>query len=135
LLTDMDMQEVLKLEKVLSATPSTEDILKAKKKLAFEIVKIYHGEDSAAKAMNAYGKEVAGEIPSVSLSKINQSANLVDLLKELFSLKSKSEARTLITQGAVYLEGNKHINPDSVIELIPGMVIKAGKSKILKIII
>ena len=123
----------MKLEKVLSATPSTEDILRAKKKLASEIVRIYHGEDSAANAMNSYGKEVAGEIPSVSLSQINQSANLAELIKELFSLKSKSEARTLITQGAVYIDGSKSTNPECIVCLKEGLIIKAGKSKIMRI--
>jgi len=133
LLTDLDMNEVQKLEQILSANPSTEVILNSKKKLAFEIVKIYHGEESAFNAMNAYGKLAADEIPSVSLSQVKPGINLTEAIKELFLLKSKNEARTLITQGAVYIDGNKHTNPDSEIELNPGMIIKAGKSKILRI--
>lgn len=102
-------------------------------KLAFEIVRIYHGEESAFNAMNAYGKLAADEIPSVSLSQVKPGINLTEAIKELFLLKSKNEARTLITQGAVYIDGNKHTNPDSEIELNVGMIIKAGKSKILRI--
>lgn len=133
LLTDVEMNEVLKLEHILSAQPSTEKILDSKKKLAFEIVKIYHGEASALNAMNAYGKVVADEIPSVSFSQIRPGVSLAEAIKELFSLKSKNEARTLITQGAVYIDGIKHTNPDSAIEFNPGMIIKAGRSKILRV--
>lgn len=133
LLTDLDMNEVQKMEQILSANPSTEVILNSKKKLAFEIVKIYHGEESAVNAMNAYGKLASDEIPSISLSQVKPGINLTEAIKELFLLKSKNEARTLITQGAVYIDGIKLTNPDSMIALNTGMILKAGRSKILRI--
>lgn len=133
LLTDVDMSEVTQLACTLSTDPATEVILNAKKKLAFEIVKIYHGVESALSALNAYGNLVADEVPSVSLSQVRHNTNLLELIKELFSLQSKTEARTLITQGAVYINGVKQTNPTAKIELFEGSVVKAGKSKVIRI--
>lgn len=133
LLTDVDLGELSGIEKKLAKNPSTEDILQAKKRLAFEIVKIYHGQEKATSSMDSYGKQLTKDIPSVSMHDFDLNVNIVELVKDLFSLKSKNEARTLIIQGAVYINGDKHTNPDSVIELFDDMVIKVGKSKMLRI--
>lgn len=134
LLTDIDMNEIQTIEQILTSDPTTEDILAAKKKLAFEIVNIYHGTESASNALNSYGKQLADDIPTRSLKDFATESNLVDLIKDLFLLKSKGEARTLIVQGAVSIDGNKQINPDFNVLINEGMVIKAGKSKVVKLL-
>lgn len=134
LLTDVDMTVIRSIEQTLTGNPSTEDILDAKKKLAFEIVAIYHGIESATNAFNSYGKQIADDIPTRSLKNIASEPKIVDLIKDLFQLKSKSEARTLIIQGAVSIDGNKQINPDLNLLINEGMVIKAGKSRVIKLI-
>jgi len=134
LLTDIDMNEIHTIEQILTDNPTTEDILAAKKKLAFEIVNIYHGTASASNALNSYGKKLADDIPTRSLKDFATESNLVDLIKDLFLLKSKGEARTLIVQGAVSIDGNKQMNPDFNVLINEGMVIKTGKSKVVKLL-
>ncbi len=132
LLTDVDLQKINEMESVLGNNPSTSYILEIKKKLAFEIVRTYHDEDSAEKAFNGYGTQIIHGIPEFSIISFPQPVAFVDLIKELFSLNSKSESRTLIKQGAVTISGEKLINPDLKLKLLEGMIIKAGKSKIVK---
>ncbi len=134
LLTDVSMDEVHTIEKVLRNNPSTQEILDYKKKLAFEIVKAYHGEVLAGKVFNAYGKVITEDIPVFSLQNLSSNNTLVDVIKEVFCLNSKKQARTLITQGAVYIDGNKTMDPYFPISLKEGMILKAGKSKITKLV-
>jgi len=134
LLTDVDLREINEMESALRNNPSTSYILDIKKKLAFEIVKTYQGNNKAQHALQGYGKQIINEIPEISIADLSQSIVLVDLIKEIFSLSSKSESRTLIKQGAVSVSGAKLLNPDINIELLEGMVVKAGKSKLVKLI-
>lgn len=134
LLTDVDLHEINEIESVLGNNPSTSYILDIKKKLAFEIVRTYHGDSNAHLALQGYGKQITNGIPEISITEFAQSVVLVDLIKELFSLNSKNESRTLIKQGAVTVSGEKLLNPDISLELKEGMIVKAGKSKIVKLI-
>ncbi|MDO8743357.1 MAG: tyrosine--tRNA ligase, partial [Candidatus Azambacteria bacterium] len=79
-----------------------------KNKLAFEIVKIYHGEKSASKAEEEFNKvfrkhELPEEIPVVLLQR--GFYNVVDLLLESNLVKSKNEARRLVNENAVKIGG------------------------------
>jgi len=134
LLTDVDLKEINEMESMLGNNPFTSYILDIKKKLAFEIVKTYHGDSKAQLALRGYGKQIINGIPEISIAEYAQSVVLVDLIKELFSLNSKNESRTLIKQGAVTVSGEKLLNPDISLELLEGMIVKAGKSRIVKLI-
>lgn len=134
LLTDIDITEVENIKTILNNNPTTESILSIKKNLAFEIVKSYHGEEKADISKNSYGQEMLEEIPVRSLKTLPNNLGLVDLIKDLFLIKSKNESRKLITQGAVYISNEKITNPEVIVKIVSGMIIKAGKSKIIKII-
>ena len=81
--------------------------MEVKKKLAWEIVDMLHGAE-AANAAAAYFKRVyqeqrlPAEMPTFPL---NESTNIIDLLIATRLCKSKSEARRLVEQGAVKLNG------------------------------
>ena len=112
------------VEQVLAGHP-----MDAKKRLAREIVSIYHGEDAALAAQTAFEKqfqrdEVPTDMPSVQLSASELS--VVELVKTCFELSGK-EARRRIVAGAVSIDGDKIEDENAVIEIKAGLVVKAGK--------
>ncbi len=48
---------------------------------------------------------------------------------------SRGEARRLVTQGGVSVEGEKITDPKAVISIIDGSVLKVGKRKFVKLIL
>tara|TARA_Y100000996_G_scaffold222731_1_gene175297 strand:- start:42 stop:1265 length:1224 start_codon:yes stop_codon:yes gene_type:complete len=117
--------------------------MEAKKMLSAEIVTRFHGEEKAILAekefINRFSKgNSPSEIKIIKLSMKASSISIVDLLssEELGSDKlcrSKSEARRMITQGAVKIDGNK-ISDDTIFVQNPSEnTYQVGKLKHLKI--
>lgn len=107
-----------------------------KMKLAYEIVKIFHDESSAQIAQDYFintfqKKEIPDEIVEVKMKGKNRK--IVDLLIEGSLVESKGEARRLIEQGGIKIDGQviKEINMD--IDLKEGMIIQRGKRQFIKI--
>ena len=101
LLTFLPMEEVNRLSSL-----KDEKINEAKKVLAFEITKLIHGEEEAKKAKETAEALFEGngnnlEMPSTELN--NSNTTLVDVLVLTGIAPSKSQARTLISQGGIYL--------------------------------
>ena len=101
LLTFLPMEEVNRLSSL-----KDEKINEAKKVLAFEITKLIHGEEEATKAKETAEALFEGngnnlEMPSTELN--NSNTTLVDVLVLTGIAPSKSQARTLISQGGIYL--------------------------------
>ncbi|MBE0639403.1 MAG: tyrosine--tRNA ligase [Bacteroidales bacterium] len=133
LLTDIKLAEIKEMKAALKKNPLTSYILDIKKRLAFEIVKFFHDESQAIRSLQGYGNQMVSGMPEFSITKLPATIFLVDLIKELFLLNSKNESRTLIKQGAVTVSGEKLLNPDLVLKLQEGMIVKAGKSRIVKL--
>ncbi|MDO5519846.1 MAG: tyrosine--tRNA ligase [bacterium] len=109
LLTFLPMDEVRRL----GALPGSE-INHAKEVLAYEITKIVHGEDEAAKALEAskalFGGNLSTEdIPTTSYTKEQFEAgiDLITLLVDGKQASSRSDARRNITQGGVSVNEEK----------------------------
>jgi len=108
--TFLPMKEVLKLGQLRDR-----EINDAKVALAYETTRLLHGEEPAAAAkatadqLFAGGGSDAGTAPefAISATKIAQGINIIDLLVEAKVLPSKSEARRLIQQGGLLLNGEK----------------------------
>lgn len=105
MLTFLPMDEINRL-----AALKDENINEAKKILAYEITKLIHGEDEAKKAEEASnalfeGKGSVENMPRVKLS--NPNCNLTEALVECGICSSKSQAKTLISQGAISLNDEK----------------------------
>ena len=109
----------------------------AKAKLAKEIVSVYYNKKTAEKAeeeFNRIFKEGAEPIEIPEL-KINEpKIAICDLLVRAGLAPSKSEAKRLIEQGAVDIDGT--VTKDWKKEIITGkaMIVRAGKRKFIKII-
>ncbi len=108
----------------------------AKAHLAFEIVKIYHGEkaakDSEKEFMRVFRKK---ELPKdiVELKIKTGTRELIDLLCELKLTSSKSEARRLIEQGGVEIDGTCISDFKAKIGVHNGMILQVGKRKFVKL--
>lgn len=118
-----------------------EDIVKAKKLMAFEVTKLVHGEEEALKAQNTakdlfeMGNANTQNMPTEKLKPIDK-INIVDLLGSLSIVKSKSEARRLIEQGGIEIDGKRQTSVDRVLDLIDKkeIIVKKGKKTFVKVI-
>ena len=107
LLTFLPMEEVNRLGALKDAA-----INQAKEVLAFEVTKLVHGEEEAAKAQQAAralfanAADDSASIPATPLSKTELEAGLdiLSLLIKTGLTASKGEGRRLIQQGGIYLE-------------------------------
>ena len=76
---------------------------------------------------------MAVDLPEVKIDADEVSA--IDLLvRELMFLKSTSEARRLISQGGFKINDEAVKDLKAVIKIEDGMVVRAGKKKIVKVI-
>lgn len=133
LLTFLPMEEVESLGALEGA-----EINKAKEVLAYEITKIVHGEDEAAKAMEAT-KALFGQgaqmdnVPSTEMDAalFTEGMNILDLLSEAGLVPSKSEGRRNVTQGGVRINDVQEKDPNRLITLADftdnELMIKKGK--------
>jgi len=132
LVTDMTLKDIEKIEQNLKKGMNPRD---AKIILAKALVKRYHGEkaaeDSAKNFESIFTKRgLPTDIPEV---KISGTYMLPLFLIELGAASSNSEARRLIEQGALKIDGTKITDPKSEIATHSGMVIQVGKKNFYKI--
>jgi len=135
--TDIPNEELKAIKKKLE-DPNTNprDI---KRELARTLVRIYYDEKSAIEAEEGFDKifikkEVPNEIPEHKISKGINEINIIDLILEVNFAPSKSEARRLITQGGVSVDGEKIDDISIAIKLDKEKILKVGKRKFIKII-
>lgn len=109
------------------------DPLAKKNTLALRVVRMYHGNKEAQKAYQEF-KEVfsKGGIPTdTPVWKISgQKVNLPELLTRRGAVKSRSEVRRLISQGAVNLNGKKLSAEELILER---GILKIGKRIFIQI--
>jgi len=108
-----------------------------KKQLAFEIVKLYHGGD-LAKAAQAEFERVfqkrQAPLDDLLIYYIKAGDwNIVDLLLETKLAPSKSEAKRLVRQGGVEVDGKQLSVISCQLSVKNGMIIKAGKRRFVKL--
>ncbi len=108
-----------------------------KKELARAIVQIYHGEKEAQEAEkrfeNIFEKgDIPEEIPEKKIEKKEMGA--LNLVYATGLVKSKSQAKRLIKQGAVSIDKKKIESWKKDIEIEDGMVIKIGKRRFMRIV-
>lgn len=135
LCTKLDAGELEKVKKFLEDERNNPRDMK--QKLGFELVKTYYDGETAAKAVEEFDtifrkKDIPDEIPEVEMSE--ESMKLVDLLTNYGLAETKSNARRLIEQGAVNVNGLKLTDVNHVMEITHGMIFKVGKRKFLKIL-
>lgn len=108
----------------------------AKKKLAQEIVKLYHGEDEANKARQSFEEvfqkgATPGEVPVYEVKR--DDVDLAGVLVETGLVKSRSDAKRLIEQGGVEADGQKLTSMEINLENKSLINLKIGKHRFLQI--
>ena len=109
-----------------------------KRELAFELVKLYYDEAAAVNARDEFDKifikkEIPDDIQEIHIT--DNDKKLIDIIFENNLAESKSNARRLIEQGAVSINGDKINDVNFTLTESGEFVIKAGKKKFLKVII
>jgi len=108
----------------------------AKKRLASEIVRLYHGDVGAEAGAQHFAtvfqdKGLPDEIPTAQLA--CESTNILDLLLKCGLAPSRKEARRLVEQGGVSLDEQKVSDPNASVEPVAGLIVRAGKRRFVKI--
>jgi tyrosyl-tRNA synthetase len=106
-----------------------------KMELAREIVSIFHG-DAAAQQAEEHFRTVFQERdlpPDMPTYLVKGPVNVVDLLLAGGLAKSKGEARRLIEQGGVRLDGEKVGSFEHMVEVEQEAVLQVGKRKFLRL--
>ena len=134
LFTDVAMDEVRNIIK--------EDIVKAKKRLAFEITKFIRGEADAIEAENMSNNLFASNqvnkdnAPKFEIELTGENIGVLDLLLNAKFVQSKGEARRLIDQNGLSVDGetiNDATMQVSKEQLKDGLLFKKGKKNYLLI--
>ena len=119
-------------------------INEAKKRLAYEVTKLVHGEEEATKAKTAAEALFAGgvdmsTVPTVTIPRDKLGSTILDLMAENKIVPSKSEGRRLIQQGGLSLNGEKVVDVLRTLEesdLEDGAaLLKRGKKNYNKIVV
>ena len=127
LCTQIPMGEVNQIKQSLQNQSINPRDLKVK--LAFEIVKLYHGEKKAQEANEEFEKvHGRGELPSeINEIELPETIKLSEMLYVSGAASSTSASRRLIEQGAVEIDNEKITDWTKEIKVKNGMIIKVGK--------
>lgn len=134
LVTTVSLEELESIRKGLAdGTLHPRDV---KMRLAREIVGLYHGEAAALEAEEEFRKvfqlgDLPQDIPEVTIKETQ--IWLPRLMVQAGLAPSTSEARRLIRQGAVKMDGQRLDDPDAELVVKDGTVLKAGKRKFVRL--
>lgn len=135
LLTNISPTELSKIKKDLKKGRLHPK--EAKKNLALRIVEMYHSKKAAKESAREFEeifrkKKLPRKIPQIRISK--KKIWVVKLLTTSKMAESSSEARRLIQQGAVVLDGEKITDPEKELTIRGGAILKVGKRRFAKIV-
>ncbi len=108
-----------------------------KRKLAWEIVSIFQGDEAADQAGRDAAAMHSGQAPSDAPQlALAAPANILDVLAQGGIVSSKGDARRLVQQGGVRIDGETVTSNEYLVAAVAGreIVIQAGKRKFLRII-
>ena len=110
--------------------------MEAKKKLAWEIVSIFDGDEAADKAAAHFERvhqqrQLPEEMPTYALT---GPTNVVDIIHGAGLTRSKSDARRLVQQGAVKLDGERMTSIETEITVEGKRILQVGKRRFLRLV-
>ncbi len=128
--TRLPLQEIEEMTKM-------ENPRDAKLKLAFEITRIFHGEDEAQKAqdyfVNTFSKKEIS-VEDMEEMRVSEGERLLDILTKEGLAESNADAKRKIKQGGVSINGEKVADISTVVTAeMDGKVLKVGKKEFRKI--
>jgi len=139
LLTDVPLDEIEAMKKGIK--DGTVHPKEAKSRLGIMLAEMYHSKEEAGKARDNFErlfkeKEIPEEIEEFTLAKSDLKEGKIWIAKLLSLIglaASNSEARRLITQGGLKIDGKKFADPEAEIAVSDGMVIQSGKRNFIKL--
>lgn len=135
LCTDLEDKKISEFELKLKGGENPRNIKAA---LAYEIVKIYHGDKKAKQAEEEFERvfkrnELPENIQEISIT--IKDRNILELLIHLGLASSRSDARRkVLEKNAVMIDRRAISDPKEVINVYKGMIVRYGKRNFRKII-
>jgi tyrosyl-tRNA synthetase len=135
-ISDEQLPDYYRLVMESDADPRKLEPMEAKLALARFIVRRSHGEEAAGRAEAHFTRVVREgqapeDVPEVDVP-VDDPVHLPALLVELFGLPSTSEARRLIAQGGVKLDGVVVSDLDVPRAMLAGALLQAGKRQFVR---
>jgi tyrosyl-tRNA synthetase len=135
LVTDVPDKEIADFKEQMASQAINPMVIK--KKLAHEIVTQFHGAPAAHEAEEHFTKVFQrGEIPEEVVPLKSSAGNKGTLTAELTEAgltKSRSEARRLLAQGAIEIDGKTVTEDLEIAQIKKGSIIKVGKRRFAQI--
>lgn len=127
--------EVVKIAEKKLKDPNVNP-MEIKRDLARRVVSLFYDDNVAEKAENYFntivvGKGVPDDIPEYS---IKSEDLVINVIFNAGILKSKGEARRMVKQGAVKINGKSITDINTVIKPLKKQILKVGKRRFLKVI-
>jgi tyrosyl-tRNA synthetase len=133
LITDVPDKEIDEYEKAM--TNNAVNPMELKKKLAYEIVKQFHTVEAAAAAADNFSKvfQQRQAPDEEAIVKLEVQGTLTAELTRVGLTKSRADAKRLISQGGIEIEGQKVTEDIEMTSVKKGALIKVGKRRFASI--
>lgn len=116
--------------------------MEMKKELAKELTALFYSPEIAENEKKSFSnvftqRENPEEMDSYSIAEIltpEERPNVLNILAKSMVFESKGQIRRLIQQGAIKIDGQKVEQPEDIIDVKSGVVVKAGKKIFFKVV-
>lgn len=137
LATDVTNIELIKIKRELD-DPVTNP-RNVKRNLARKLVEMYHNVQAAVDAEIEFDnifvkKGLPDELPELIIENELAELDILELIVKVNFAPSKGEARRLVQQGGVTIDGNKITNFKEIVKLNRDIILKVGKRNFIKLI-
>lgn len=134
LTTDIQTDDLNKIKEQVVTNPR-----EAKRFLARTLVSLYWSDKDARQAEEEFDrifvqKEIPDTIDEFVLESTEKEMNVIQILTDTKLATSKSDARRLVEQGGVSIDGNRITDVNQMIPLASNIIMKVGKRRFLKIV-
>ena len=131
--TEIPLDEIARLAQLQGA-----ELNAAKKILAFAATEIAHGRDAARAAEEAANALFGGgaNMENVPTTQIEMASDMgiLDFLCATGLFPSRSEARRMVEQGGIQIDGNKITDPKYIVAIADEFMVQKGKKTFLKVV-
>ena len=131
--TEIPLDEIARLSAAQGA-----ELNQAKKVLAFAATEIAHGHDAAVRAEETANALFGGgaNLDNMPTAEIEMADDMpiLDFLVATKLFPSKSEARRMVEQGGIQINGNKITDPKFIVTVADEFMVQKGKKTFLKVI-
>ncbi len=109
-----------------------------KRRLARELVALYHSREAARLAEEEFDrifvkKDLPDDVPDRAVSAEGGTIGIIKLLTEAGLVSSNNEARRMVDQGAVSVDGTKIVDPNALVNLERSAIVKVGKRRFARV--